>query len=93
MSQNILAQRAWLLSSAALQTTYRQLLKMTGGGSTLAWRPNREMVAAAWGLLGIQERLGIVGGNFKVESAPERGATLLVRIPIPKAHEKEKKAK
>ena len=45
------------------------------------------------GLLGIQERLGIVGGNFKVESAPERGATLFVRIPIPKAHEKEKKAK
>jgi signal transduction histidine kinase len=45
------------------------------------------------GLLGIQERLGMVGGDFKVESAPERGATLLVRIPISKAHEKEKKAK
>jgi PAS domain S-box-containing protein len=45
------------------------------------------------GLLGIQERLGIVGGDFKVESTPDRGATLLVRIPIPKAHEKEKKAK
>jgi PAS domain S-box-containing protein len=45
------------------------------------------------GLLGIQERLGIVGGNLKIESAPGRGATLLVRIPIPKAHEKEKKAK
>jgi signal transduction histidine kinase len=45
------------------------------------------------GLLGIQERLDMVGGNFKVESAPESGATLLVRIPIPKAHEKEKKAK
>jgi signal transduction histidine kinase len=45
------------------------------------------------GLLGVQERLGMVGGNFKVESAPERGATLLVRIPIPKAHEKEKKSK
>jgi len=45
------------------------------------------------GLLGIQERLGIVGGNFKIESAPERGATLFVRIPISKAHEKEKKAK
>ncbi len=43
------------------------------------------------GLLGIQERLGMVGGNFKVESAPERGATLLIRVPIPKAHEKEKK--
>src|SRR6476620_3143319 len=45
------------------------------------------------GLLGIQERLGIVGGNFKIESAPQHGATLFVRIPIFKAHEKEKKAK
>ena len=45
------------------------------------------------GLLGIQERLGIVGGNFKIESAPERGATLLIRIPISKTHEKEKKSK
>ena len=45
------------------------------------------------GLLGIQERLGLVGGDFKVESAPERGATLFVRIPISKAHEKEKKSK
>ena len=45
------------------------------------------------GLLGIRERLGIVGGDFKIESAPKRGATLFVRIPIPKAHEKEKKAK
>ena len=45
------------------------------------------------GLLGIQERLDMVGGNFKVESAPQRGATLFVRIPIPKAHEKEEKAK
>jgi signal transduction histidine kinase len=45
------------------------------------------------GLLGIQERLGIVGGDFKIESAPKRGATLFVRIPIPQAHDKEKKAK
>jgi signal transduction histidine kinase len=45
------------------------------------------------GLLGIQERLGIVSGDFKIESAPTRGDTEFVRIPIPKAHEKEKKAK
>jgi signal transduction histidine kinase len=42
------------------------------------------------GLLGIQERLGMIGGSLKVESAPERGATLIVRVPIPGAHEKEK---
>jgi signal transduction histidine kinase len=45
------------------------------------------------GLLGIQERLGVVGGSLKLESAPECGATLIVRIPIPSAHEKEKRSK
>jgi signal transduction histidine kinase len=35
------------------------------------------------GLLGIQERLGMIGGSLKVESAPESGATLIVRIPSP----------
>jgi signal transduction histidine kinase len=35
------------------------------------------------GLLGIRERLGTVGGSLKVESAPNSGATLIVRIPIP----------
>jgi signal transduction histidine kinase len=45
------------------------------------------------GLLGIQERLGIVGGTLKLESLPECGATLIVRIPIPKADEKEKESK
>ena len=35
------------------------------------------------GLLGIQERLSVVGGSLKLESAPECGATLIVRIPIP----------
>ena len=45
------------------------------------------------GLLGIQERLGMVGGSLKLESLSECGATLIVRIPISKAHEKEKKTK
>lgn len=37
------------------------------------------------GLLGIQERLGLVGGSLKIESAPECGATLIVRIPNSKS--------
>jgi signal transduction histidine kinase len=40
------------------------------------------------GLVGIEERLGIVGGRLDLESARGRGATLFVRIPIAKAHEK-----
>jgi signal transduction histidine kinase len=45
------------------------------------------------GLLGIQERLGMIGGSLNLESAPKRGATLIVRVPISKAHEHEEKTK
>ncbi|HEY2800238.1 MAG TPA: ATP-binding protein [Chthoniobacterales bacterium] len=34
------------------------------------------------GLVGIQERLGLIGGRFTVESEPGEGATFLVRIPL-----------
>jgi signal transduction histidine kinase len=36
----------------------------------------------AWGLLGIQERIELVGGKFHVDSAPGQGTRLVVEIPI-----------
>jgi light-regulated signal transduction histidine kinase (bacteriophytochrome) len=33
------------------------------------------------GLLGIRERLALVGGSLEIESSPGRGATVFVRIP------------
>jgi signal transduction histidine kinase len=45
------------------------------------------------GLLGIQERLGNIGGTLNVESAPGRGVTLIVRIPVSKEHAKKEQAK
>jgi signal transduction histidine kinase len=42
------------------------------------------------GLLGMRERLEMVGGLFEVQSAPGEGTTVLARIPLdngkPKAH-------
>jgi signal transduction histidine kinase len=35
------------------------------------------------GLVGIQERLGMIGGTLNVESTPNHGATLIIRIPVP----------
>ena len=35
------------------------------------------------GLSGIQERLSLLGGSFNLESAPEQGTTIVVRIPVP----------
>ena len=37
------------------------------------------------GLLGIQERLSVIGGSLNVESAPAHGATLIVRVPTPRS--------
>jgi two-component system CheB/CheR fusion protein len=34
------------------------------------------------GLLGMQERVALAGGTLTIESAPERGTTVFVRIPI-----------
>jgi signal transduction histidine kinase len=34
------------------------------------------------GLLGMTERLEIVGGNFTVTSAPGKGTTVLARVPL-----------
>ena len=36
----------------------------------------------AWGLLGVQERVELVGGKFAIDSAPGRGTKLTVEIPI-----------
>jgi signal transduction histidine kinase len=36
-----------------------------------------------WGLIGMQERASLAGGEFTVESMPGKGTTLLVAIPMP----------
>jgi signal transduction histidine kinase len=36
------------------------------------------------GLVGIEERLGVIGGVLNIESAPGHGTTLIVRISIPR---------
>ena len=35
----------------------------------------------AWGLLGIQERVNLVGGRFNIDSAPGRGTKMTIEIP------------
>jgi two-component system, chemotaxis family, CheB/CheR fusion protein len=36
-----------------------------------------------FGLLGIRERVSLIGGTFNIESARGRGTTLYVRVPLP----------
>jgi signal transduction histidine kinase len=37
------------------------------------------------GLLGMRERVTLVGGTIEIESAPGNGVTVAVRIPVPRA--------
>ena len=38
------------------------------------------------GLLGMRERLEMVGGNFTIKSAPGKGTTVQAQIPLINAH-------
>ncbi len=44
------------------------------------------------GLLGMQERLALVGGTLTVESTPENGTTVFARIPLPLGEGEDKYA-
>jgi signal transduction histidine kinase len=35
------------------------------------------------GLVGMRERVALVNGRFRIESAPNAGTTLLVEVPVP----------
>ena len=39
------------------------------------------------GLIGMRERAAVVGGNIEIESQPNSGTTVVVRIPVPNAPE------
>jgi light-regulated signal transduction histidine kinase (bacteriophytochrome) len=43
---------------------------------------NEETLSKRLGLLGIRERLSLVSGTLEVESAPGRGCTLFIRVPL-----------
>lgn len=42
----------------------------------------QEKVGAGLGLLGMEERASLLGGQFQIESTPGRGTTVTARIPI-----------
>jgi signal transduction histidine kinase len=35
-----------------------------------------------WGLLGMHERAALLGGNVEIESGPNKGTTIFVRVPL-----------
>ncbi|MBI3914160.1 MAG: GAF domain-containing sensor histidine kinase [Chloroflexi bacterium] len=53
-----------------------------GGGFDVEQILYAQATRRAWGLLGVQERVGLVGGKFKIDSAPGKGTRVIVEIPV-----------
>lgn len=60
-----------------------------GRGFDTTHAPSEANGCGRLGLLGIRERLGNIRGSLNVKSAPGRGVTLVVRVPIVQAYAKE----
>jgi PAS domain S-box-containing protein len=69
-------------------TRARLSLQCDAGGVGLEVRdngrgfvPGRDAAAPSFGLLGMEERAGVLGGRFRVASAPGQGTTVSVYVP------------
>jgi light-regulated signal transduction histidine kinase (bacteriophytochrome) len=68
-----------------LEATAREVrLIVEDDGRGFVWETSARAVAASdrLGLLGIRERLALVGGILEVETSPGSGTTLLIHVPL-----------
>jgi signal transduction histidine kinase len=56
------------------------LVEDDGKGFDTAMAQNKE--GQCLGLMGMKERVNLMGGSFVIESAPGEGTTIRVRIPL-----------
>ena len=45
--------------------------------------PNNIKAKAGMGLIGIRERLLLIGGEVSIESQPSKGTRIVARVPLP----------
>jgi two-component system sensor histidine kinase UhpB len=57
-------------------------IKDDGHGFDPAQGYNEAIRMQHWGLVGIQERIDLVGGKMRITSDPEHGSTLQVNVPL-----------
>jgi two-component system sensor histidine kinase UhpB len=57
-----------------------------GAGFDLAAMTNPDKARKAWGLVGMQERAGLINATLKLESAPGAGTTLIVTLAEDRRH-------
>ncbi len=64
------------------ETEVRLIVEDNGKGFAMADPRALQGPSARLGLLGVRERLALVGGSLEVESAPGQGTTLLIHVPL-----------
>ena len=57
-----------------------------GVGFDLAEARRRGVGGLSFGLLGMQERIELLGGQFEIDTAPGRGTVLRIRLPASREH-------
>ena len=63
------------------KVTTRLEIEDDGVGFDPAVALQADPAGPGWGLVGIQERVALAGGEFQIESTPGRGTTLRVAVP------------
>jgi signal transduction histidine kinase len=66
----------------ALQDHHVSLIVEDDGRGFIQATENTAADAGRLGLLGIRERLSLVGGSLEIETTPGKGTTLFARIPV-----------
>lgn len=64
------------------------IIEDDGIGMESDTRPRSSASGTRLGLVGMRERIALVGGHFTIESAPDQGTTLFVRIPLNSGQER-----
>jgi signal transduction histidine kinase len=62
--------------------SHEAILIVEDDGSGFPGHENMDGGTLALGLLGIRERLALIGGTLEIESTPDRGAALLISVPL-----------
>jgi len=61
---------------------HADMLTMTIRDNGVGMQPGSRNRHGSFGLVGIEERVGILGGSFSVSSGPDVGTTIVVTIPV-----------
>jgi signal transduction histidine kinase len=61
---------------------HADMLTMTIRDNGVGMQPGSRTRNGSFGLVGIEERVGILGGSFSISSGPDTGTTIVVTIPL-----------